>query len=174
MRAVSNQDRTPCARHNHVAGRREGVDSPRLLLLAGRRHFDDRNVGAGSQLRRSRRARLQRDTDHLLSSGRRRDAPGDHALHQPGAGRQIRCRRLANNKAFHIRAKPGNPGAGNVRDAKIRRCDHLPRFAGLCLCLVPEDDGTSWWWMGQLDKSDGSIVCWSPYSDDLGDAIPAL
>ncbi len=47
-------------------------------------------------------------------------------------------------------------------------------FVGLCLCLVPADDGTSWWWMGQLDKSDGSIVCWSPYSDDLGDAIRAL
>ena len=47
-------------------------------------------------------------------------------------------------------------------------------FAGLCLSLVPGDDGTSWWWMGQLDKSDGSIVCWSRYSDDLGDAIRAL
>ena len=47
-------------------------------------------------------------------------------------------------------------------------------FAGLCLCLVPDDDGASWWWMGQLDGSDGSIVCWSPYSEDLGDAIRAL
>jgi hypothetical protein len=47
-------------------------------------------------------------------------------------------------------------------------------FSGLCLCRVPDDDGTSWWWMGQLDESDGSIVCWSPYSDDLGDAIRAL
>jgi hypothetical protein len=47
-------------------------------------------------------------------------------------------------------------------------------FSGLCLCLVPDDDGSSWWWMGQLDPADGSITCWSPYSDDLGDAIRAL
>jgi len=47
-------------------------------------------------------------------------------------------------------------------------------FSGLSLCRVQEDDGTSWWWMGQLNESDGSIVCWSPYSDDLGDAIRAL
>lgn len=47
-------------------------------------------------------------------------------------------------------------------------------FSGLCLCQVAEPDGTSLWWMGQLDESDGSIACWSPYSDDLGEAIAAL
>ena len=47
-------------------------------------------------------------------------------------------------------------------------------FSGLCLCLVPETDNTAWWWMGQLDPADGSIACWSPYSDDLESAIRAL
>ena len=47
-------------------------------------------------------------------------------------------------------------------------------FFGLCLCQVPEPDGRSLWWMGQLDESDGSIACWSPYSDDLGEAIRHL
>lgn len=47
-------------------------------------------------------------------------------------------------------------------------------FSGLCLCLVPEDDDSSWWWMGQLDETEALIRCWSPYSDDLGDAIRAL
>lgn len=47
-------------------------------------------------------------------------------------------------------------------------------FGGLCLCLVTEPDGTGLWWMGQLDESDGSIACWSPYSDDLGEAIRSL
>lgn len=47
-------------------------------------------------------------------------------------------------------------------------------FAGLCLCLVREAGGAGYWWMGDLDESDGSIACWSPYSDDLGDAIRAM
>lgn len=47
-------------------------------------------------------------------------------------------------------------------------------FSGLCLCRVAEPDGTFLWWMGQLDESDGSITCWSPYSDDLGEAIRHL
>lgn len=49
-------------------------------------------------------------------------------------------------------------------------------FTGLCLCLVPEDEGPARWWMGQLDDSDGSIACWSPYAeaDDLEHAIRSL
>jgi hypothetical protein len=30
------------------------------------------------------------------------------------------------------------------------------------------------WWMGQLDETDGSIACWSPYGEDLGHAIRSL
>jgi hypothetical protein len=49
-------------------------------------------------------------------------------------------------------------------------------FAGLCLCLVPEGDDGALWWMGQMDPSDGSIACWSPYAegDDLEHAIRSL
>lgn len=47
-------------------------------------------------------------------------------------------------------------------------------FSGLCLCLVPETDGSLQWWMGNIDASDGSIVCWSTYGCDLGEAIRAL
>lgn len=47
-------------------------------------------------------------------------------------------------------------------------------FSGLCLCLVHEDDGEPEWWMGQLEESDGSIVCWSSYGSALADAIGAL
>lgn len=47
-------------------------------------------------------------------------------------------------------------------------------FSGLCLCLVQEDSNEPEWWMGQLDESDGSIVCWSSYGSSLEDAIRAL
>jgi hypothetical protein len=49
-------------------------------------------------------------------------------------------------------------------------------FSGVCLCLVSEGDDGSLWWMGQMDASDGSISCWSPYAegDDLGHAIRSL
>jgi len=59
-------------------------------------------------------------------------------------------------------------------DFEVLRPTVILSFAGLCLCLVPEDDDTAWWWMGQLDVGDGSIACWSPYSDDLQSAIKAL
>lgn len=59
-------------------------------------------------------------------------------------------------------------------DYEVLRPTAILSFSGLCLCRVPEADGTSLWWMGQLDDSDGSITCWSPYSDDLGEAIHAL
>ena len=44
---------------------------------------------------------------------------------------------------------------------------------GLCLVLADPDDG---WWMGQLDRSGGSIVCWGTYAeaDDLATALAAL
>lgn len=44
-------------------------------------------------------------------------------------------------------------------------------FEGLCLVRVEGDDD---WWMGDLDESDGSIVCWSPYGPDLERAIRSL
>ena len=55
--------------------------------------------------------------------------------------------------------------------------EELPRatciisFGGLCLVRVEGDED---WWMGQLDESDGSIVCWNPYGTDLEEAIRAL
>ena len=55
--------------------------------------------------------------------------------------------------------------------------EELPRptciisFSGLCLVRVEGDED---WWMGQLDDSDGSIVCWNPYGTDLEEAIRAL
>lgn len=44
---------------------------------------------------------------------------------------------------------------------------------GLCLVLADPDDG---WWMGQLDRSGESIVCWGTYAeaDDLATALAAL
>lgn len=63
------------------------------------------------------------------------------------------------------------PGADNYEELKP---ETILSFGGLCLCLVREPDGVGYWWMGQLDESDGSIVCWSPYSDDLGEAIKHL
>ena len=59
-------------------------------------------------------------------------------------------------------------------DYEVLRPTVILSFSGLCLCRVSEPDGTSLWWMGQLDDSDGSITCWSPYSDDLGEAIRHL
>ncbi|MGV9270460.1 hypothetical protein ACWDRR_38135 [Kitasatospora sp. NPDC003701] len=43
-------------------------------------------------------------------------------------------------------------------------------FHGLCLVRAAGDDD---WYMGELD-SDGSVVCWSSYGSDLGDAIRGL
>ena len=54
------------------------------------------------------------------------------------------------------------------------RASVILSFGGLCLCLVAETSGPGLWWMGQLDPSDGSIACWSPYSDDLAEAIRTL
>jgi hypothetical protein len=41
------------------------------------------------------------------------------------------------------------------------------------LCLVRVSD-TGDWYMGQLDESDGSIICWACYGDDLERAIEGL
>ncbi|MFF1906934.1 hypothetical protein [Kitasatospora sp. NPDC058218] len=43
-------------------------------------------------------------------------------------------------------------------------------FQGLCLVRAEGDDD---WYMGQVD-SDGSVICWSSYGSDLGDAILGL
>jgi hypothetical protein len=32
-------------------------------------------------------------------------------------------------------------------------------FSELCLCLVPQVDGSTWWWMRQLEYTDASIAC---------------
>ncbi|GAA1158268.1 hypothetical protein F4556_000311 [Kitasatospora gansuensis] len=48
------------------------------------------------------------------------------------------------------------------------RPDLILSFHGLC--LVRSDDD---WYMGDLD-TDGSIVCWSSYGTDLGEAIRGL
>lgn len=44
---------------------------------------------------------------------------------------------------------------------------------GLCLVLADPEEG---WWMGQLDRSRGAIVCWGIYGphDDLGAALAAV
>jgi hypothetical protein len=42
-------------------------------------------------------------------------------------------------------------------------------FHGLCLVKEEED-----WYMGQLDETDGSIICWATYGTDLGEAIQGL
>jgi hypothetical protein len=44
-------------------------------------------------------------------------------------------------------------------------------FSGLCLCLVPESRGSWERWMGEMVAAGGSIVCWSTYGRELGDAI---
>lgn len=61
-------------------------------------------------------------------------------------------------------------GAGEhvrLEASTIIECD------GLFLVLADPDDG---WWMGEVDRSDGSIVCWGTYADadDLGAALAAL
>jgi hypothetical protein len=40
-------------------------------------------------------------------------------------------------------------------------------------CLVREA-GEDAWWMDGLDPSDGTIVCWGSYGDDLDQAMQAL
>jgi hypothetical protein len=44
-------------------------------------------------------------------------------------------------------------------------------FSGLCLV---REVGSTDWWMGELDETDGSIACWAAYGDDLAKAIRAL
>lgn len=65
---------------------------------------------------------------------------------------------------------------GQEPDYEVLQPTAILTFDGLCLCLVPEPDGSSWWWMGQLDITDGSITCWSTYSEgnDLEHAIRSL
>lgn len=43
-------------------------------------------------------------------------------------------------------------------------------FSGLCLV---RDSGDSLWYMGDVEE-DGSIMCWGPYGEDLGEAINSL
>ncbi|MGF1432467.1 hypothetical protein [Kitasatospora sp. LaBMicrA B282] len=42
-------------------------------------------------------------------------------------------------------------------------------FSGLCLALAEGE-----WFMGDLDTTDGSLVCWASYGPDLGKAIEGL
>jgi hypothetical protein len=52
--------------------------------------------------------------------------------------------------------------------------DSIIRFGrGPYLCLV-RDSVTGDWYMGNLDESDASIVCWASYGPDLDGAIDAL
>ena len=67
----------------------------------------------------------------------------------------------------HVVAEP-RPGEANFEELHP---DCILSFGGLCLCPFRDPEGTGNWWMGQLDASDGSNICWSPYSDDLGEAI---
>lgn len=58
---------------------------------------------------------------------------------------------------------------GQDLQAVDARC--IISFAGLCL-VNPRDQEV--WLMGELDTSDGSIVCWAEYGSDLAWAIKAL
>jgi hypothetical protein len=49
--------------------------------------------------------------------------------------------------------------------------DVIISFAGQCLLRSSGDPS---WWMGEVDKTDGSIVCWGQYGDDLEEAIRNL
>ena len=49
--------------------------------------------------------------------------------------------------------------------------DVIISFAGQCLLRSFGDPS---WWMGEVDKTDGSIVCWGQYGEDLEQAIRAL
>lgn len=60
------------------------------------------------------------------------------------------------------------------RDYQVLRASAILSFSGLCLCLVSAPGEPDEWWMGQLDSSDGSIVCWSDYGPDLEAAIRGL
>jgi hypothetical protein len=44
-------------------------------------------------------------------------------------------------------------------------------FRGQCLL---RQSGDLSWWMGEVDKADGSIVCWGQYGEDLEQAIRGL
>ena len=56
----------------------------------------------------------------------------------------------------------------NLRELRPR-C--IISFAGLCLVNPADDNG---WYMGQLDRADGSITCWGSYGTDLAEAIASL
>jgi hypothetical protein len=49
--------------------------------------------------------------------------------------------------------------------------DVIISFAGQCLLRSSGDPS---WWMGEVDKTDGSIVCWGRYGEDLEEAIRNL
>jgi hypothetical protein len=60
------------------------------------------------------------------------------------------------------------PGTNDyeVLDAQV-----IIRFGTYCLL---RSSGETSWWMGQLDRTDRSIVCWAQYGDDLAYAIWSL
>jgi hypothetical protein len=58
-----------------------------------------------------------------------------------------------------------------TRDYEVLDAEVIIHLGGYCLLQSP---GETSWWMGQLDKTDGSIVCWGQYGDELADAIWAL
>lgn len=55
-----------------------------------------------------------------------------------------------------------------ARDYAGLDAEVIIHLGGYCLLRTA---GETSWWMGQLDKADGSIVCWGQYGDDLADAI---
>lgn len=75
------------------------------------------------------------------------------------------------------RAEQLDPSCHNIFVSDGDDYEQLPAatcilsFTGLCLVRVEGDDN---WWMGDLDESDGSIVCWNPYGSDLEHAIRSL
>ncbi|MEU9080381.1 hypothetical protein ACFYUY_26455 [Kitasatospora sp. NPDC004745] len=53
-------------------------------------------------------------------------------------------------------------------DYEVLAPDVILSFHGLCLARAAGE-----WFMGELD-GDGSLVCWSSYGPDLGEAVRAL
>ncbi|MFD8756875.1 hypothetical protein ACFV0O_38740 [Kitasatospora sp. NPDC059577] len=55
-------------------------------------------------------------------------------------------------------------------DYEVLPSEVIIDFQGLCLVRAKGDDD---WYMGEID-SDGSVICWSSYGSDLGEAIRSL
>ncbi len=60
---------------------------------------------------------------------------------------------------------------GSRRDLEQLEADCILSFSGHCLVKVAPDGD---WYMGNLDTTDGSIVCWGSYGHDLERAIRSL